>query len=237
MKPQSFLALFGSGLTTGLSVDLGEEITEINPIYEGGSISYANMITNVAGNEIKNWMKKRLHMRGIDLGNGYESETIINNLWNDLYVSQDCSGKKENYKKEIKLPNGKWIDVSDEVFMAGEMYFQPDLLLGEPADKIPIQEAIVTSILKVDKGLRQEMYDSIVTHGGLLTIPGFNTRLSKEISAIIHSPVFIPETSETYACAWMGGSVFAGMTDSIKLWVLKKQFEEYGERIVRNKFH
>lgn len=234
MKQQSFLALFGSGFTTGVSVDLGEETTEINPIYEGGSINYANMNTNIAGVEIKRSIQDSLEKRGLDLGN--DPESVVSDIWKLLYISNNSAVTKDQYKTEFVLPNGQVVDVSEEIYMAGEMYFQPQMMLGDNSDKLSIQEALVTAILKVDEGLQSEMYDAIVTHGGLLTMPGFNKRLSREIEEIIHRPVHIIGSSEPYAVTWMGGAVFAGMSEAPRLWVLKKQYEEYGEKVVRTKF-
>ena len=237
MKPQSFLALFGAGYTTGLSVDLGEDITEINPIYEGGSITYANMETNVAGCVVKDFMDESLKKRGHELDvYGSDKEKILDDIWDLIYVTPNCAVTREQYKKEFQLPSGELIDVSQEVFFAGEMYFSPEEVTGEKSNKLPIQEALVTSILKIDDGLHAEMIDTIVAHGGRLTMPGFHTRLGSEMAAILNRPVHILPLPETYSVAWMGGSVFAAMTGADRLWVTKKQFEEHGDRLVRNRF-
>uniref|UniRef100_A0A2A4JQM4 Actin n=1 Tax=Heliothis virescens TaxID=7102 RepID=A0A2A4JQM4_HELVI len=235
VKPQSVLALFGSGYTTGISVGLGHDITEINPIYAGGSISYANMQTNIAGNEITNYIKKSFRRRGLKLGKQFD-DVIQDVKRNYIYVTENCAAGRKEYKKTCTLGFGKSFDVSDESFMAGEMYFQPELVIGKKQDVIPIQDAIVTSILKCDAELQPEMYESIVTYGGMATMPGLNKRLAREIELIIKRPVNVVSTSEAYAAAWLGGAVFAGMAGANRLWVTKKQFEDHGERIVRNRF-
>ncbi|XP_063891314.1 uncharacterized protein LOC135116662 isoform X1 [Helicoverpa armigera] len=237
VKPQSVLALFGSGFTTGISVGLGHDLTEINPVYAGGSISYANMLTNIAGNEITNFIKHSFRRRGIRLGKQLD-DVLEDVKRNYVYVTENGAVKKQDYKKSFTLPDGKTIDVSDESLMAGEMYFQPELVLGKKltSDVIPIQEAIVTSILKCDSELQPEMYDAIVTYGGMGTMPGLNKRLARELEAIINRPVNVIPTSEAYAVAWLGGAVFAGMAGAKRLWVTKKQFEDQGERIVKNRF-
>lgn len=220
-------------------MDLGEDITEINPIYEGGSITYANMLTNVAGCDVKQFLTESLQKRGYDLEEEFGSQAsdkIMNDLWNMLYITQNRAVTREQYKKDYTLPNGKVIDVSDEVFFAAELFFSPKEILGENMDKLSLQEAMVTSILKIDDELQTEMLESIVVHGGRLTIAGFNKRLAREMQEIMNRPVQIPVLAEPYAVAWMGGSVFANMAGAPRLWVLKKQYEEHGERFVRNRF-
>lgn len=235
VKPQSVLALYGSGHTTGLSVDFGHDITEINPVYEGGSINYANMLTNLAGYEIQEYMIKCFQKR--ELYFGKDTIDIINGIRkNCMYVTENCAATRDEYKRTYKLPSGEELDVSDEAFMAGEMYFQPDLVLGKKTNVLPIQEAIVTTVMKCDAELQTELYDAIVIHGGVGTMPGLNKRLFKEIEAIVNRPVNIIDSTEAYAVAWLGGATFAGMTDAKKIWVNRKQFDEQGERIVRNRF-
>lgn len=49
-------------------------------------------------------------------------------------------------------------------------------------------------------------------------------------------PVEVIRTTEPHCLAWLGAATFASLPDVEKVWVMKKQFEEHGERIVRKKF-
>lgn len=235
MQPQPVLALYGSGFTTGVTIDLGFDTTEINPVYEGGVINYAHMRTGYAGAQVLDFINGSLIQRDIDLG--VRSPEILNNIMRQcLYVTPNAAMSRKNYKRRFRIPLGKQIDVFDEAFMAGEMFFQPDLVMGEKTKILPIQNAFATSCLKCDGDLRSELYSAVVTSGGLSMIPGINERLKIEIEELIQKPINLVTSVESYVVSWMGGATFAGIAESQKLWVSKKQYEDQGARIVKNRF-
>uniref|UniRef100_A0A2H1W220 SFRICE_010815 n=1 Tax=Spodoptera frugiperda TaxID=7108 RepID=A0A2H1W220_SPOFR len=233
VKPQSVLSLFGSGCATGMSVDLGHDITGINPVYEGGSIEYANMETNMSAYHVSEYIKESLLQRDLNLGP--DIDKVVEELRTKyVYVTKNCAVTRQQYMKTYKLPSGEEVDVSEEVFMAGELYFQPELVLNKKVNCLSLPDAILTSSLKCDSDLQPELFDAIVVHGGM-TVPGLCKRLSLELKSLLNRPVNIIESSEAYGVAWMGGAVFAGSRESQRVWVTQKQFEEHGERIVRNR--
>ncbi|XP_032527698.2 actin-1-like [Danaus plexippus] len=235
IQPQCSLAMYGSGTTTGLCVDIGHATTDVIPIFEGGMMKYAHMKTNLAGVQIADFIKKSL----LDRSGSHtikSPSTLEDVIKNCLYVTRNCAVTRKQYLKKYTLPGGEEIDVSHEAFMASELLFQPDLVKGEATDFLPLHEAVITSALKCDDELRLELYNNIVPCGGLATIPGLNERLELEIVKQVDKPIAILSSPEAYAVAWLGGATFAGLGDAQKMWISKKQFEEYGERIVRNKF-
>lgn len=235
MQPQSSLALYGSGFTTGITIDLGFDTTDISPVYEGGVINYAHMRTGYAGAQIRDFIKDNLIRREIELG--IKGNEILNDLMRKcLYVTPDAAMSRKGYKRPYRIPLGKGIDVSNEAFMAGEMLFQPDLVMGEKTKILPIHKAFATSCLKCDNELRSELYSAVVTCGGLSMIPGINERLKIEIEELIQKPINLVTSVESYSVSWMGGATFAGIPESHKLGITKKQYEDHGARIVKNRF-
>ncbi|KAM3956899.1 actin [Aphomia sociella] len=234
VQPQAVLSMYGAGHTTGISVDMGHDTTNINPIYEGGLIRHAHLQTKLAGAQISNVLKEYLDDRNYNFG--IKSEEIMEEIKRKLYVSLDCSMSRLDYQRTFTLPSGEEIDVSQEAFMAGELIFQPDFIKGTSTNYMPLHEAVVTSALKCDAEMRSEMYEVIVPCGGLAMIPGLADRLAAEVEGLTHRPVNILSSPEGYVTTWLGGATFAGLPDSEKMWVSKKQFEDYGAKIVRNKF-
>lgn len=53
----SVLALFSSGRTRGLVVDVGHEITSAVPVFEGFAIPHATFTTPLAGNAVTNELR------------------------------------------------------------------------------------------------------------------------------------------------------------------------------------
>lgn len=235
IQSQSVLAMYGSGTTTGLCVDIGHDTTDVAPIYEGKMITYAHINTGLAGSQITDYLEKCLSERYLlsDLKSPLDYESIKKSC---LYITENCAVTRKSYIRKFKLPSGEEIDISNEAFMASELIFQPDLVKGEKTGFVPLHEAIVNASLKCDPEIRKEMFDAIVPCGGLSMIPGFNNRLQVELECCLSSPFNILSSSEQYAVSWLGGATFAGLSDTKKIWVQRKQFEDYGGRIVKNKF-
>ncbi|XP_004932787.1 uncharacterized protein LOC101742910 [Bombyx mori] len=235
IQPQAVLAVYGSGYTTGISVDLGYDTTEVTPVYQGGRIEYAHTETRLAGSQVSEYLKLQLEERGIDLG--VNTATVIENIKRDcLYVTKDASMTRSDYEKYHRTADGDMVHVCREAFLAAELIFQPDLVMGQKTDFLPLPDAVVNAVLVCDAELRPDLYDAIVLCGGLAMIPGLQERLAMEVENLTQTPVNVIGSPEAYAVAWLGGATFAGLPDAKKMWVTKKQFEEYGEKIVRNKF-
>lgn len=232
VQSQSVLSLYGSGFTTGLSVDLGYDSTDVVPVYEGGAIAYAHMQTNLAGRQISNFIKRSLTERNIDV----RTPTTLEEIKKLMYLTKDVAMSRRNYKRMYKLPSGELIDVGQEAFMTAELMIQPDFVCDKKTAFLPLQKAIVQASMKCDADLRSALYEAVVVCGGLASIPGLNERLSMEIEKLTRKPVSVLSSPEAYTVAWLGGATFAGMSDSKKMWVTKKQYEDHGAKIVKNKF-
>lgn len=226
--------MYGSGVTTGLCVDLGYATTNVIPVFEGGVVSYAHIDTGLGGLQISDYIKKCLGERG-EL-EGIKTPQDIENIQKKCYITQDCAMLRKDCKRKYKVSFENKIDVSNEVFMAAEMLFQPDFVKNENTGYVPLQDALVTASLKCDDELRLELYDSIVLCGGLALIPGINERLQIEMENILNQSVTILSSPEPYTVTWLGGATLAGLADTEKMFIMKKQYEDHGERIIRNKF-
>lgn len=238
IQPQSILALYGFGCTTGIAVDLGYDTVDINPVYEGRLLSYAHMRAPIAGAQISQYIKDCFLSRDIDFGN--ENDRIIQDvIKNHAYVSNNASisANKKIYYKNYTLTSGEEIDVSAEAFAGSELLFQPDLVEGnDNNDTLSLPDAVVMAASKCDSELSTDLYNTIVTSGGLSMLPGLNERLQIEIENIACRPAKILTSSESDVVTWLGGAVFAGMVEAQKIWVKKQQFEELGTKVVRRKF-
>ncbi|XP_023940620.2 actin-3-like [Bicyclus anynana] len=230
IQPQAVLSLYGSGATTGVCVDIGHDSTDIVPIYEGGIIKYAHIETGIAGFQISEYIQKSLQERNI-----FNENVSIEDIKKQyLYATPNCAMKidKQLYISET----GDVIDVSNEAIMGAEIIFQPKLFNDNNNNCHSLHETVRTSVLKCDAELRTQLCDAIVLCGGSASVPGICERLRIELQGTMDNTVTILSSVEPYAVAWLGGATFAGLPDAEKLWIQKKQFEDYGEKIVKNKF-
>ncbi|CAG4984683.1 unnamed protein product [Parnassius apollo] len=234
LRPQCVLALYGSGVTTGVCVDVGHDNTNINPIYEGGVINYAHMQTHIGGKQISNFIEKHLQERNLNLGT--QVTDIVEEIKRDcLYRSFNSCMHQDDVCEDYLLPDGTKINVGEETLLSGEFFFQPELINTEQRNYLPLHEAITTSVLKCDPDLTSELYDAVALCGGSSMVPGFDTRLSAEIKKIIDSPITLLSSPEGYATVWLGGAVFASLPESRNVWISKSSYEDQGEKIIRKK--
>lgn len=171
LQSQSVLSLYGSGFTTGISVDLGYDTCNVNPVYEGGLIAYAHMQTKLAGKDISGYIKDSFDLRNLDFGPN--TEDIIEEVKKRcLYITPNVAMSRTDYKRLYRHPNCEEVDVSQEAFMMAEIMFQPDLVFGKKTDILSIQKTVLTASSKCDSELREDLYDAVVLCGGMSMIPG-----------------------------------------------------------------
>lgn len=238
MQSQSVLALFGSGLTTGVAVDIGYDTTDVTPVFEGRNILYASMQTGFAGEKILSYIQSSLAERNCQLGvEGVTAQEVIDDIMmKKMYITRNVAVSMSDRDKQYTLPDGNVINVNLEAFMAAELMFQPDVVLEQKTDLLPLHDAVIKSVWKCDPDLRSELYSGIVMCGGLSMIPGIGARLKDELETSLEKMVNVVTSEESYVVAWMGAATFAGIPDAQRMWVTKKQYEEHGAKIIKNKF-
>ncbi|CAK1554028.1 unnamed protein product [Leptosia nina] len=230
----SVLSMYGSGSTTGICVDLGYDTTDISPVFEGGQIKYAHIRTGLAAAQISSYIKRSLVER--NLAHAIKTPNDIDCILREIYISRDCAMPRRGYARVFNGASGERIDLANEAFMAGEMLFRPDTVMGQATNYMPLHDAVVTASLKCDAEICTELYEAIVTCGGLAMIPGINERLQIELEEQLNRPVNILSSPEAYSVAWLGGATFAGLPDAKKMWITRRQYEEHGVKIIKNKF-
>lgn len=238
IQPQGVYALYSAGLTTGLSVDIGYDTTDICPVYEGGLVKYAHLQTGYAARQILDFLTESLWKRDVDLGHNVGA-IIDNVLHNSMHVKQVLSMPRRNYEMYLTTTSGECVEFSQEAFFAAEMFFQPEevnKVVGKDWKVMALTDGIVESSSRIDSEIRPYMHNGIVLNGGLSVISGLADRLTAELEKKLNKPVNIIRTDESYVATWMGASLYAGILDAQRSFVTKKQFEDHGARIVKNRF-
>lgn len=226
---QSFLSIYSTGQKTGLSIDIGHEITQIVPVHEFQTVRSGISCLNFGGSNQTILFLRALRDRGFEL-----SAITGNLIASDIkekygYVSLDYQNEKSQeitYQSE----DGDEFKVGDERFQCPELFFNPNL---GSLDNPSIQNAANDSIMKCDSSIRNQLFNNIVICGGSSMFDGFAERFEKEINQIAKSSKINIVAPENRAFStWIGGSMFASSDDFASSAVNKAEYEEQGSKIV-----
>lgn len=237
---QSALALYATGRSTGLALDIGDSVGHTVPVYEGFTLPHAIFRNNIAGRDLTDYFQEMLYERGLPFSPRvyrdicrYMKETLC-------YVALDFKDEIETaasssaIEKSYKLPGGQVLILGNERFRTTEALFQPSFL---GRDSWGIHEIIHNSIMRCDPCIRKEFYANIVLFGGTTLFRGLVDRLQKEL-AILATPcvkVNIIAPVERKYSTWIGGSILSSLPTFQQMWISKQEYDESGPAIVHRK--
>lgn len=215
---QPVASLLAFGRSTGFVVDIGEDLTQIAPIYEGELISHAAVLFPLSGSDLTNFFKKLLN----DKSHMFHDEIDIDNV---RKIKEKLCYVAISYEHEdvtavnYELSDGKHIFVEDERVQCPEALFQPTLV-GLNNSK-GLHEAIHESIMKCDETLREELFKNIVLSGGSSQLPNLSARLEVELKSLTKFEVKVENHDNSKFTSWLGSSILA-------------QSQSFGRRLVSN---
>ena len=229
---RTVLALYACGRTTGLVIESGDGVTHTVSIHEGFAIPNAIGRLELAGRDITEYMAKILAENGIEQAKDIACDVKEQKS----YVAMDFNTEKEKGKEtkiKYSLPDGKSVEIGEELFSCPEALFQPSLLGMESS--VGIQRLAFDSIKKCESGIHEQLFSTLVPAGGSTQFPGFDERLRKEISALA-SPATVTKIFAMpwrRRAAWIGGSIVASLLED--KWIKKAEYDETGPSIVHTK--
>lgn len=233
---QSVLSVYSSGRGSGICVDCGEEATYLVPVFEGYALAHTQLKIPFAGRHLTQFAKKLLE----------DSSSTASNL--DLDVARQVKEKFArvalDYDEEMKappppsnsfeLPDGKVLNVGNQMKTCAEALFQPSLV---GLEHIGLTQAIVDRVFKCDVELRRDMWGSILLVGGTTHMPGLKERVEKDVAANL-SP-YIRTKALTYpeasTFAWIGGSILGSLSTFANMMIQKQEYDEVGPNVVERK--
>ncbi|KAK7207302.1 actin-2 [Myxozyma melibiosi] len=252
---QAVLALYASGRTTGLVLDSGDGVSHSVPVYEGFAITNAIRRIDVGGRDVTEELGLQLRKQsGVVLHTSAEREIVKSIKERTCYVALDLRREEREARKnerrgpalplssasasaaagggataspadEFVLPDGHVLKLGAERFRAPEILFDPSIL-GLEYPGIP--EMLSECIGKVDVDLRRPLYSNIVLSGGTTLLRGFGDRLLSEMKQLaprdIKIRIYAPP--ERKYSTWIGGSILAGLSTFLKMWVSANEWQE-----------
>ena len=228
------LSLYSSSTTTGVTVNIGDGVCSVVPVYESRFLPHASFQLNISGRELTDYLAKLLVEEGhaFSLGKKYARE-IKENL---CYVAPNYQ-KADEVSKPHKLQDGTIISITDTCkYMCPEALFKPNLLRMSSAG---VHETTYNCIMKCNEDVREEMFSNIVLSGGSTLFPDFAERLQNEITALapptMKVKVIATPPWERKISSWVGGSIVAYLPVFQPMWITKQEYEESGLSVARAK--
>ncbi|KAI9096516.1 actin-related protein [Phlyctochytrium arcticum] len=237
MSIQAVLALYASGRTTGVVLDIGDGVSHAVPVYEGFTMPHAVRRIDIAGRDITDQLQLLLRKSGHAFHTSAEKEVVKIMKEKTCYIALNPSKEEKDSNgkyTDFVLPDGNTIKLGAERFRAPEILFQPELVGMEYPG---VHQVVVDAINKADMDLRKSLFSNIVLSGGTTLCRGFGDRLLSEVKRLalkdIKIKIYAPP--ERKYSTWIGGSILASLSTFRKMWVSAEEYQEDPD-VIHKKF-
>eukprot|EP01130_Rhizamoeba_saxonica_P016733 TRINITY_DN7790_c0_g2_i1.p1 TRINITY_DN7790_c0_g2~~TRINITY_DN7790_c0_g2_i1.p1 ORF type:complete len:369 (+),score=74.84 TRINITY_DN7790_c0_g2_i1:1-1107(+) len=238
---QAVLALYATGRTTGLVLDIGDGVTHTVPIYEGYALPHTIRRVDLAGRDLTSYFSTLLTEKGYFFSSSAEMELVREIKESQCYIAQDYEQELQKYEKnpiemdsEYELPDGMVLNIGSQRFRCPEALFRPELLGREGAG---IAQLCADTIKDCDMDIRSHLYRNIVLSGGTTLIDGLGDRLLKDIMNLVPRTLRVKVVTppQRNFSVWTGGSVLANLPTFETICIAKDDYDEIGKDIVHRK--
>lgn len=241
--PSHLSALYTLGVSKGLVMDVGYKEASVFPIYEGRPILNAYQMLPLAGQAIHRNLKVLLQNSVNAAGNGEATaKTSVENLTEEILEDikvRCCFVTSMSRAKQIfavhcgkadsnKLPTPP---VALDYPLDGDRFLHIngntreeacEVLFEQDNEEMSLATMILDSLIKCPIDVRKDLAENIVIMGGTSILPGFYSRLQKELYDQLNKTKYMdalklkvfkfhqPPSKENYT-AWLGGAIAGAM--------------------------
>lgn len=228
------LALYASGRTSGLVVEMGNNTCHTVPVFEGFPLFHSILELNFGGEELTRFVGRKLVGDQVRLPPFHQFEVwqYLKELYCPVLADRGAyaAAITESNKGDVvhhTLPDNTVVTLGTQRYAAAESIFQPSLL-GLKDDRA-LPSLAVESVRKCDADISGLLYGNVVLSGGGSLFRGLPERLGKEIQEKVpKEKVRIYAATERRLATWVGGSILASLPTFQDMWVTKAEYDETG---------
>ncbi|XP_036151584.1 actin, alpha cardiac muscle-like [Myotis myotis] len=214
-------------------------MTHFVPIIEGYPLRQSTMQMEVAGQDITLYLMQLLSQKGTSLVGTGDREYIRD-------LKEKCCYVALNFDKEKaaaplltrawthQLPDGREIDLGQEMFLCMEVLFQPDLI---GRHSLGAHMLAFRSVSSCSANQQRALFGSVLLSGGTGSSPSLRARMQRELSALVspRTKVKVSTCPCSVYSAWMGGSVLCSLSTFKDMWVSSDDYKEEGPSAISRK--
>lgn len=229
----SVLSLYSTGRTTGVSLDVGDGVCCIAPVFDGFALPGSVKRINLGGRDITRQLHMEVMKNGYSMNTSSEFE-ILRSMkerlgFIDLGVDPTAAGVAPMGTNpdvhKFQLPDGKFLSIpNSSISKSCELLFQPENFGFEEQS---IHNALYNSVLRTDLDLRSKLFETIVLSGGSSMFKNFGSRLIKELRYMdddIKLKIFASPDRRNNC--FVGGSILSSLSTFSNILINKHQFSE-----------
>ena len=230
----SMVGLFSYGKTSGLIVDSGFNVTSTVPIYEGYPLSHASIRINIGGEDLSknllSMIQSNLEESYVDIKGRILADDIKEKLGYLLLNQDDADDVKD---VTYELPDGKKIELSNELYKSNEILFNPDEEIKKENGLLSLKNMVIDSINKCDNEIKSDIKENICLTGGTTLLKNFPEKLKNELSDSSEGTNFnLSAEQERLFSTWIGGSIVSSLDNFQFMWVNKKEYNDNGKNLL-----
>ena len=229
---QPSLSLLAFSSTSGVIVETGDGVSQTCSVIDGYSIPSSFIRSDFGGEDVSDYFRKLLRMKGFDLIT--ETEKLLLHEIKRKYLNCNLDGKKEDKVFKYVLPDQKVIQLDSDNYYASKVLFNPSLV-GKNC--LGLHHMLSTCIEKTNSEFREKLCSNIKLTGGNSCIKGLSEVLHTQIKLLLpkfknNAKIKTMNSNSAAISCWMGGTIIANLGIFKDLLITKENWEDSGKNIL-----
>ncbi|XP_074072948.1 uncharacterized protein LOC141508325 [Macrotis lagotis] len=228
---QAELAMYGSGLLTGIVLECGAGLTHIVPILGGHMIPKCLLVHETGGLDISVLLYKHLFQEDMRLNDLVQREAMDDLKEKFCYVNKipyqkESSGDLTSKQGRVSvLPDGMVISLTEQHCTFPDIFFNPSQF-GVLGPKLGLE--VLKSAMSCPHESKDNIFSHVVLSGGSTLFPGFPERLLWELNTtkpLMYSTEVVSRPNRIYL-PWIGGAILSRLSTFGSCFITKMEYYE-----------